>query len=69
MKKVIMFLVLAQFIMGLVIVPNIHSQNVIEKALSGTERIKVSFFKDDVFRIQIIPEGKYKDTGLNRYGF
>lgn len=41
----------------------------IEKALSAHERIRVTFLKEDVFRVHLVSDGAFKDTGLNRYGF
>jgi len=42
---------------------------VIERVLSKGQGVRVTFLEDDVLRVQIVPDGQYKDTGLNRYGF
>lgn len=41
----------------------------IEKALSGREQARVTFLREDVFRVQLVSDGAFQDTGLNRYGF
>ncbi|MBN1348361.1 DUF5110 domain-containing protein [candidate division KSB1 bacterium] len=40
-----------------------------EKAIPDWGHIRITALKNDLFRIQIIPHGEFKDTGLNRYGF
>ena len=41
----------------------------IEKELSAQERVRITFLREDVFRVQLVSGGAFKDTGLNRYGF
>ena len=43
--------------------------NRIERTTSDGTRIRITFFKSDVFRVQIVPAGEFSNSGLNRYGF
>ena len=40
-----------------------------EKALSGHERVRMTFLTEKVVRVQWDAGGVFEDTGLNRYGF
>ncbi len=54
---------------GLIASSSSYSKNIVEKELDNGERVRVTFLKQDVFRVHLISGGEFKDTGLNRYGF
>ncbi|MBN2448943.1 MAG: glycoside hydrolase family 31 protein [Lentisphaeria bacterium] len=41
----------------------------IERTLDGTGVLRLDFLTDRMARVRLDPEGRFADTGLNRYGF